>query len=81
MFVVLDPAANPMPAWHSTLEQYLVRRAPVTLEIAVGFYHPSIDAAYAAGEAIPATHPSVQALFAGDLPPGHVDVDDLLRGR
>ena len=69
-----------MPDWHPTLSRYLLRRAPVTVDIPVGFYHPSIDAAYVAGEAISVNHPSVQVLFVGNLPDGHNDVDVLLRG-
>ena len=50
-----------------------------TLRRNVSFYHPDVDAEYAAGNSVSATHPSIHVFLAPELPTTHPDVDVLLR--
>lgn len=77
-----DPASHPLPSWHPRLEAMLRRSASAkaTLpEVMVALDHPDADAEYRAGNPISLTHPSVQELMKGHLPPDHPDCDTLLR--
>jgi hypothetical protein len=78
-----DPTAKPLPAWHPTLENYVVRFGATGKtggidQVEVPAFHPDIDAAYKRGAAVPPSHPAVAPLLAALLPPSHPDVDMLL---
>jgi hypothetical protein len=77
--ILRNPASNPMPASHPKLEEFILRGAgPRLPEVSIGFYHPSVDASYAAGTPYSSTHPLLQPTFAASLPSGHPNVDTLL---
>lgn len=50
-----------------------------TITQTVSFFHPDIDVNYAAGVGVGATHMSIQAVLASELPVSHPNVDTLLR--
>ena len=77
--ILRNPAANPMPVFHPPIDQFISRLPAAPLpRVSIGFYHPDVDASYAAGTAVSSRHPSLQALLASDLPSSHPNVDTLL---
>ena len=82
-----DPEDYPLPHWHPKLEDLLARVSSVTSNLVHAFSsrvqvfygHPSASASYAQGTAVPSTHPRVQPLLQGMLPPVHPNVDEMLR--
>lgn len=77
--MIFDPER--LESDHPDLDRFfLIGAAPAGLPIAVWSGHPDADRAYARGEAISASHPSVAAMLpAGAIPDSHPDVDMMLR--
>ncbi len=72
-----------LQSWHPTLESLVVRSsasldAANRTNVTMGHYHPNITTNYGARVAMPASHPSVQAMLISILPATHPNVDTLL---
>eukprot|EP00937_MAST-01D_sp_MAST-1D-sp2_P001989 g1989.t1 len=75
--LLANPSANPLPAWHPTIENHVDRSGTGGADgsaggvddddvglVQVPAYHPGIDSSYQRGVAAPANHPKVQVLLA-----------------
>ena len=80
--LLANPASNPLPAFHPTIENYITHYNTNSIVTNVSAWHADPDVAYAAGKSIGSWHPSVDALFRNHkpalLPTGHPNLDTLL---
>eukprot|EP00038_Savillea_parva_P018065 m.22326 g.22326 ORF g.22326 m.22326 type:complete len:1212 (+) comp3975_c0_seq2:424-4059(+) len=77
--ILNNPGSNPMPDWHPSIDTYIARTTGnFTALVNIGYYHPDMDAEYAAGNAVSSNHPSIQPLLTTALPSTHPDVDTCL---
>lgn len=74
-----DPKSHPLPWWHPKLSLFVSKREVDIELVSISSYHPDVDAAYEAGEAVSDNHPSIQTFLEPILPSKHPNVDDLLR--
>ena len=71
--------ANPIPDWHPLLKTFQHREPEPAINCHVTFYHPDIDAEYAAGMGVDLeSHPNIATIFETFLPPTHPDIMELL---
>jgi hypothetical protein len=78
--MLANPTAFPLPEdWHPKLSTFQHRSAKPIVQREVSFYHPGLDASFAAGVAIDLrTHPDLEVTFAAVLPATHPPVMSLL---
>ena len=74
-----NPTQNPLPAWHPAIPKFQRRQDEVKPVVPVSIGHPNTTAMYAAGHAVPASHPAVHPLVSPWLPATHPVVDDMLK--